>query len=134
MIKRGSLNRDERIEIESHVIETYKFVSKIPWPPEYKRIPEIAMRHHEKLDGTGYPDGLKGKDSTSLQSRMMAIADIYDALTAQDRPYKKSVPVDKVLKILKEEADCNKLDSDLVDLFIDYKIYEKIGPEISVSV
>ncbi len=126
MIRRGSLNNDERLEIESHVIETYKFVSKIPWPPEYKRIPEIAMRHHEKLDGSGYPDGLKGKDSTSLQSRMMAIADIYDALTAQDRPYKKSVPVNIVLKILKEEADNNKLDSDLVDLFIDLKLYEKL--------
>ncbi len=127
MIKRGSLNTDERLEIESHVIETYKFVSKIPWPPEYKRIPEIAMRHHEKLDGTGYPDGLKGKDSTSLQSRMMAIADIYDALTAQDRPYKKSVPIEIVLKILKEEADNNKLDSDLVELFIGSKLYEKIS-------
>jgi HD-GYP domain-containing protein (c-di-GMP phosphodiesterase class II) len=127
MIKRGSLNNEERLEIESHVIETYKFVSKIPWPPEYRRIPEIAMRHHEKLDGTGYPDGLKGKESVSLQSRMMAIADIYDALTAQDRPYKKSVPIDKVIKILKEEADNNKLDSDLVDLFIDTKLYEKLS-------
>ncbi|PKL16083.1 MAG: HD family phosphohydrolase [Spirochaetae bacterium HGW-Spirochaetae-5] len=127
MIKRGSLNNEERLEIESHVIETYKFVSKIPWPPEYRRIPEIAMRHHEKLDGTGYPDGLKGKESVSIQSRMMAIADIYDALTAQDRPYKKSVPIDKVIKILKEEADNNKLDSDLVDLFIDTKLYEKLS-------
>jgi HD-GYP domain-containing protein (c-di-GMP phosphodiesterase class II) len=130
MIRRGSLNQDERLEIESHVIETYKFVSKIPWPPEYKRIPEIAMRHHEKLDGTGYPDGLKGKESTSLQSRMMAIADIYDALTAQDRPYKKSVPIDKVIKILKEEADNNKLDSDLVDLFIEAKLYEKLSTTV----
>jgi len=125
MIKRGSLNNDERLEIESHVIETYKFVSKIPWPPEYRRIPEIAMRHHEKLDGTGYPDGLKGKDSTSLQSRIMAIADIYDALTAQDRPYKKSVPINIVIKILREEAENNKLDSDLVSLFLDSKLYEK---------
>ncbi len=125
MIKRGSLNNEERLEIESHVIETYKFVSKIPWPPEYKKIPEIAMRHHEKLDGTGYPDGLKGKDSTSLQSRIMAIADIYDALTAQDRPYKKSVPINIVIKILREEAENNKLDSDLVSLFLDTKLYEK---------
>jgi hypothetical protein len=108
-IKRGSLNDQERIEIESHVIETYKFVSKIPWPPEYKNIPEIALRHHEKLDGTGYPDRLNGREATSLQSRMMAIADIYDALTAQDRPYKKSVPLDKVLMILKEEAERTSL-------------------------
>lgn len=125
-IKRGSLNDQERIEIESHVIETYKFVSKIPWPPEYRNIPEIALRHHEKLDGTGYPDRLNGREATSLQSRMMAIADIYDALTAQDRPYKKSVPLDKVLVILKEEAERNKLDPDLVNLFINDKVYERI--------
>ncbi len=129
-IKRGSLNEQERVEIESHVIETYKFVSKIPWPPEYKNIPEIALRHHEKIDGTGYPYKLNGRESTSLQSRMMAIADIYDALTAQDRPYKKSVPLDKVLIILKEEAGNNKLDSDLVNLFIDNKIYEKIPADV----
>ncbi|HOK01630.1 MAG TPA: HD domain-containing phosphohydrolase [Spirochaetota bacterium] len=125
-IKRGSLNEEERQEIESHVIETYKFVSKIPWPPEYKKIPEIALRHHEKLDGTGYPDGLAGRESVSLQSRMMAIADIFDALTAQDRPYKRAVPIEKVVDILREEARSNKLDADLVELFITEKIYEKI--------
>lgn len=125
-IKRGSLNEEERQEIESHVIETYKFVSKIPWPPEYKKIPEIALRHHEKLDGTGYPDGLAGRESVSLQSRMMAIADIFDALTAQDRPYKRAVPIEKVVDILREEARSNKLDPDLVELFITEKIYEKI--------
>jgi HD-GYP domain-containing protein (c-di-GMP phosphodiesterase class II) len=130
MIKRGSLNSEERSEIESHVIETYKFVSKIPWPPEYRRIPEIALRHHEKLDGTGYPDKLEGRDATSLQSRMMSIADIFDALVAQDRSYKKSVPIDRVIKILQEEAGANKLDPDLVNLFIDKKIYMKfIDPE-----
>ena len=75
------------------------------------------------IDGTGYPDGLKGREATSLQSRMMSIADIFDALTAQDRPYKKSVPLDKVLQILQEEAEKNKLDPDLVDLFINRKIY-----------
>jgi len=130
-IKRGSLNEQERTEIESHVIETYKFVSKIPWPPEYRNIPEIALRHHEKLDGTGYPDGLNGRESTSLQSRMMAIADIYDALTAQDRPYKKSVPLEKVLVILREESERNKLDPDLVDLFINDRIYERIPAEVT---
>lgn len=125
-ISRGSLNPVERKEIESHVIETYKFVSRIPWPPEYKNIPEIALRHHEMLDGSGYPDGLKGREATSLQARMMSIADIFDALTAQDRPYKKSVPLDKVLQILQEEADKNKLDPDLVNLFINDKIYLKV--------
>ncbi|OHD66325.1 MAG: hypothetical protein A2176_07510 [Spirochaetes bacterium RBG_13_51_14] len=125
-IRRGSLNPIERSEIESHVMHTYCFVSKIPWPPEYKNIPEIALRHHEKIDGTGYPDGLSGRESTMLQSRIMAIADIYDALVAGDRPYKKAVPMDRVLEILKEEADRGVLDGDLVDLFVRRKIYQKI--------
>ncbi len=125
-IKKGSLNPMERREIETHVSHTYSFVSKIPWPPEYMHIPEIALRHHEAIDGSGYPDGIKGREKTSLQSRMVSIADIFDALTAQDRPYKKAVPIERVLKILKDDADRGKLDSDLVDLFISEKIYEKI--------
>ena len=132
-INKGSLNPLERKEIESHVIETYKFVSKIPWPPEYKNIPEIALRHHEMLDGSGYPDGLKGRESISLQARIMSIADIFDALTAQDRPYKKSLPLEKVLHILQEEASKNKLDPDLVDLFINQKLYSKVIPDSHTS-
>jgi HD-GYP domain-containing protein (c-di-GMP phosphodiesterase class II) len=128
-IRRGSLNPVERKEIESHVSHTYDFVSKIPWPPEYKNIPEIALRHHEKLDGTGYPGGLKGRESTLLQSRIMAIADIFDALAAGDRPYKDAVPLEHILAILKEEADKGVLDSDLVNLFIDRRIYERISKD-----
>lgn len=124
-IMKGSLNPIERKEIESHVTHTYRFVSKIPWPPEYKNIPEIALRHHEKLDGTGYPGGLSGRESTLLQSRIMAIADVYDALTAGDRPYKKAVPLERVLGILREEAVKGMLDRDLVELFIEKKIYER---------
>lgn len=123
-IKRGSLNDDERREIESHVVHTYNFVSKIPWPPEFARIPEIAAKHHEKLDGTGYPYGLKG-DQIPLQARIMALADIFDALIATDRPYKQPITLEQALKILQEEAERNKLDSDLVALFIDKKIYEQ---------
>ncbi len=125
-IKRGSLNPDERREIESHVVHTYNFVSRIPWPPEYRNIPEIALRHHEKINGTGYPDRLKGRESTTIQSRIMAIADVYDALAASDRPYKKAVPLERVLAILKEEAGREVLDSDLVDLFIEKNIYETV--------
>jgi HD-GYP domain-containing protein (c-di-GMP phosphodiesterase class II) len=128
-IKRGSLNESERKEIESHVVHTYTFVSKIPWPPEYRRIPEIALSHHEKLDGTGYPNGIKGKENMLLQSRIMAVADIYDALVASDRPYKKAMPMDKVISILKEEAGRNILDRDLVDLFVEKKIYEKVNKD-----
>jgi HD-GYP domain-containing protein (c-di-GMP phosphodiesterase class II) len=125
-IKRGSLNQEERKEIETHVTHTYNFVSRIPWPPAYKNIPEIALRHHEKLNGTGYPDRLAGRESTMLQSRMMAIADIYDALASSDRPYKSSVPMEKIMIILKEEADNGALDPDLVDVFINKKIYESV--------
>ncbi len=128
-IKRGSLNPEERKEIESHVVHTYNFVSRIPWPPEYRNIPEIALRHHEKINGSGYPDRLKGRESTSIQSRIMAIADVYDALAASDRPYKKAVPLEKVLSILKEEAEREVLDPDLVTLFIDNKIYETVDPD-----
>ena len=123
-VKRGSINKEERLEIESHVVETYKFVSKIPWPPEYRKIPDIAMHHHEKLDGTGYPDRLSGRDAMPIQSRIMAIADIYDALISHDRPYKDSISIDKVKKILREEAEKNKIDSDIVDLFLEAELYE----------
>lgn len=128
-IRRGSLNPMERKVIESHVLHTHSFVSRIPWPPEYRSIPEIALRHHEKLDGTGYPDGLSGRESTLIQSRIMAIADIYDALVASDRPYKKALPRERVLAILKEEAEKWVLDRDLVELFINKKIYERINSE-----
>jgi HD-GYP domain-containing protein (c-di-GMP phosphodiesterase class II) len=121
-IRSGSLNSEERMEIESHVMHTYGFVSKIPWPPEYKNIPEITIQHHEKINGKGYPRGLLGRESLLIQSRIMAIADIYDALSAGDRPYKKSLTKDKVLAILREESDNGALDPDLVSLFIDKDI------------
>ena len=124
-IKRGSLNADERRIIESHVRHTYTFVSKIPWPPEYGEIPEIVARHHEKLDGSGYPDGLAGEENIGLPARMMTLADIFDALTAPDRPYKKSVPMERALAILRAEAAEGKLDRHLVELFIEKGIYRK---------
>lgn len=128
-IRRGSLNPLERKEIESHVVHTYNFVSRIPWPPEYRNIPEIALRHHEKPDGTGYPDGISGNEDIPVQARMMAIADVYDALAATDRPYKKSVPLEKTLAILEEEARNKKLDAELVELFIRHRIYEKVDKD-----
>ncbi|RKX78818.1 MAG: HD family phosphohydrolase [Spirochaetes bacterium] len=129
-IKKGSLNEKERKIIESHVEHTYVFVSKIPWPDEYKKIPEIALKHHEKLDGTGYPHGVKGKEQIPLESRIMAVADIYDALTASDRPYKKCVPMDKIITILREEANSGKVDPDVVELFIkEILSTESAGPK-----
>lgn len=123
-IKKGSLSEQERREIESHVIHSYEFLKKIPWTSSMQLIPDIARWHHERLDGSGYPDGISG-ENIPIQSRMMTIADIFDALTAQDRPYKKAVPVDKALKILQGEAELGYLDKALVDIFVQERVYEK---------
>ena len=122
-IRKGTLTQAERLEIESHVSETYKFLQRIPWTGELRRIPEIAWAHHEKLDGTGYPRRIKAAE-IPVQSRMMTISDIYDALRAVDRPYKKAVSVEKALEILHLEARDGKLDADLLRLFVDAKVFE----------
>jgi HD-GYP domain-containing protein (c-di-GMP phosphodiesterase class II) len=127
-IRRGSLSEKERREIESHVTHTYNFLATIPWTGEFARVPEIAFAHHEKLDGTGYPRRLKAAE-IPLQSRMMTISDIYDALVAWDRPYKKAVPVPKALDILHDEAAHGKLDRALLSVFVDSKLYERTLPQ-----
>jgi len=109
--------------MESHVTHSFHFLTKIPWTPVMKGIPEIAYGHHEKLDGSGYPRRLAG-EQIPLQARMMTISDIFDALTAQDRPYKKAVSSQTALDILHEEANQGKLDKDLLDVFVTRKIYE----------
>jgi HD-GYP domain-containing protein (c-di-GMP phosphodiesterase class II) len=125
-IRRGSLSEDERLEIERHVIHTYNFLKEIPWTQDLSRIPEIAYRHHEKLDGTGYPLGLQDAD-IPLGARLMSIADIYDALTARDRPYKKAMPVERALSILQSDAQHGKLDASLVQIWIESKAWEEIS-------
>jgi hypothetical protein len=122
-IPRGSLTAAEFKEIQSHVIHTYEFLARIPWTREFRRIPEIARSHHEKLDGTGYPEGRAGGE-IPVQSRMMTIADIYDALTAGDRPYKKGIAPPEALDILDHERRAGHLDSALLDVFVEAKIYE----------
>lgn len=115
-VTKGSLRPDERREIESHVTHTYQFLNEIPWGKELKNVANIAHAHHEKLDGSGYPRQLCA-DEIPLQSQIMAVADIFDALSAWDRPYKKAVPEDKSLAILRMEADAGKVNADIVDLF-----------------
>ena len=104
---------------------TYNFLTKIPWTNELKNIPEIAYGHHEKLDGSGYPRGI---DSPEIrpQTKMMTISDIYDALTATDRPYKPAVPIEKALDILKYEVTAGKVDEDLLNVFIEAKIFDLV--------
>ncbi len=125
-ILRGTLNDEERRAIQDHVRYTSLFVERIPWPPELAGIPEFCAKHHELLDGSGYPEGLKA-DRIPLQARMLTIADIYDALAARDRPYKKALPFDTVKRILMEEADCGRLDGELVRLFYAHECWRAAG-------
>ena len=124
-LSKGSLSPEEREQIESHVSHTFEFLSLIPWTRNLENLPNIAFAHHEKLDGTGYPRRLSGQE-IPVQSRIMTIADIYDALTAPDRPYKKAVPTDRALDILAEEASAGKIDSDLYRIFVESNAYTLI--------
>ncbi len=122
-ILRGSLTDAERDEINSHVVHTYNFLREIPWGRTFRDIPEIAGAHHEKLDGSGYPRKLAG-EAIPLPARMMTISDIYDALTAKDRPYKKAIPTEKALSILESEVKKNLLDAELFRVFCEARVFE----------
>lgn len=122
-LARGSLTPDERLEIQSHVSHTFAFLNHIPWTASLSAVPDIAHAHHEKLDGTGYPLGLAG-DAIPIQSRIMTVADIFDALTAGDRPYKCSLGVEQALDILHQEAKVGKVDPVLVDAFVGSRAYQ----------
>lgn len=121
-IPRGSLNEEERLEIESHVTHSFRFLMQIPWTKDLRRVPLIAYSHHERLDGTGYPRKVRDAE-VPIQARMMAISDIFDALAAADRPYKPAVVADRALDILRSEAGTGRIDGTLLDLFIDAQVY-----------
>jgi HD-GYP domain-containing protein (c-di-GMP phosphodiesterase class II) len=124
-IRRGSLDENERRQIQSHVVHSYDFLLNIPWTEELSRIAEIVRGHHEKLDGSGYPDGVSA-ESLSLETRIMTVCDIFDALTASDRPYKKAMPTEKALQVLRWEARDGMLDPDVVELFVTSGAYNKV--------
>jgi 3',5'-cyclic-nucleotide phosphodiesterase len=119
----GSLNPEERIEIESHVSHTFAFLQLIPWTGSLSNIPDIAHAHHERLDGSGYPRGLCA-DEIPVQSKIMAITDVYDALTAGDRPYRQGVPAEHALDIIGQEVKKGKLDEILFKIFVESKSYQ----------
>jgi len=125
-ISKGSLDEEERLEIQSHVTHTYRFLQQIPWTRELQEIPRIAYGHHEKLDGAGYPRGVTG-DEIPVQTRMMTISDIYDALTAADRPYKPAVAPARALDIMSDEVRAGQLDRDLFRLFVEGKVFNPGG-------
>ncbi|HKS04840.1 MAG TPA: HD domain-containing phosphohydrolase [Gemmatimonadaceae bacterium] len=128
-IRRGNLDERERLEIESHASHSHAFLTKIPWTGELRDIPDIVWGHHEKLNGRGYPRGI-GADQLRLQTRMMTIGDIFDALTASDRPYKRAVPPLRAIEILREEARDGAIDADLLETFVDAKVWETVAPEV----
>ena len=132
MVSRGSLTVEERSVIESHVTDTYQFLRQIPWTKDLKNVPGIAYGHHEKLDGTGYPLGLK-QSEIPIQAQLMTIADIYDALTAGDRPYKRALHTEAAMKILREEAAHNKINSDLLELFDRRQVFSVVGHSLDVK-
>jgi HD-GYP domain-containing protein (c-di-GMP phosphodiesterase class II) len=122
-IPKGSLNADERAQIESHVVHSFNFLLQIPWTKEIREIPRIARAHHEKLNGTGYPYRLRG-DEIPVQAKIMTICDIFDALSAADRPYKKAVAPDRALDILEMSVKDQELDPELYRFFLEAKIFQ----------
>jgi hypothetical protein len=124
-VMRGSLTNEEFNEIRSHVSHTYRFLSQIPWGKTFSRVASIAGSHHERLNGTGYPNRLRAEE-IPLQSKLMTISDIFDALTASDRPYKRAVPVEKALHILSLEVKDGHVDPELVRIFTESKAWEPV--------
>jgi len=123
-IRQGSLDEQERRQIQAHVTHSFNFLQQIPWTSEIRNIPGIAVGHHEKLNGTGYPYKLSAPE-IPLQTRMMTIADIFDALAAADRPYKKAVSVERALEILDQSVKDGELDAHLVDMFRTARVFDR---------
>jgi len=121
-IKRGTINKEERTIIQNHAALTYRILSRLPFPKKLQRVPQFAATHHECLNGSGYPFGLKENDLL-LQSRIIALADIFEALTSKDRPYKKAKNLSESLKIMSLMAKNKFIDPQLLEFFIKEKIY-----------
>ena len=122
VVKRGTLTKKERLVINSHMVETIKILEALPFPPNLEHVPEYACGHHEKMDGTGYPRGIFAADM-SVPARIMAIADVFEALTAVDRPYKKGKTLTETMEIMGEMKRNNHLDPELFNLFVKSKIH-----------
>jgi hypothetical protein len=122
-IRKGSINEQERQIMKNHAQITLDMLAKIPFTKKLKNIPDFAGAHHECINGLGYPLGLQG-DEIPFEGKLMAVTDIAEALTAKDRPYKKAMPLEQVYKILRNMAEKNELDHDLVEFFINERIYE----------
>ena len=127
-IAKGTLLPEERGIINNHIVATIKMLDKLPFPRHLVRVPEYACGHHERMDGKGYPKGLT-RDQMSVQARIMGIADVFEALTAGDRPYKKAMKLSQALAILKHMADTGHIDPDLHAVFVKHRVGLEYGKE-----
>lgn len=122
-IRRGTINKEERDKINEHIVVTIDMLKALPFPKELSKVVEYAGAHHERIDGKGYPNGLTG-DQMSVPAKIMAIADIFEALTANDRPYKEPKKLSEVLRIMQQMKHNGHIDPDLYDVFIRSKVYQ----------
>jgi HD-GYP domain-containing protein (c-di-GMP phosphodiesterase class II) len=127
-IQRGTLNSEEREIINNHIVATIKMLESLPFPKNLQNVPEYAGGHHEKMDGSGYPRGLR-RDEMSVQARIMAVADIFEALTASDRPYKQGKKLSECLKIMGLMKKDQHIDPDIFDIFIQDRVYLQYAEE-----
>ena len=127
-ISRGTLTEEERLVINGHMVNTINMLNALPFPKNLRRVPEYAGGHHEKMDGMGYPKGIYAGDM-SVPARIMAIADVFEALTAQDRPYKKGKSLSESMRIMGFMKNDNHLDPDLFDLFVRSGVYRQYGSQ-----
>lgn len=127
-IRAGTLTAAEREVINHHIVATIQMLEQLPWPKHLQRVPEFAGGHHERMDGKGYPKGLT-RDEMSLQARMMGIADIFEALTASDRPYKAPMTLSQALGILRNFRDNGHIDPDLFEVFVQARIAQRYGEQ-----
>jgi HD-GYP domain-containing protein (c-di-GMP phosphodiesterase class II) len=126
MVERGTLTDEERQIINNHISVTIDMLESLPFPKKLQRVREYAGGHHEKMDGSGFPKGLT-RDQMSIPARIMAIADIFEALTSQDRPYKDPMPISAALEVMKEMRDSNHIDASLYGVFVRGRVWERYG-------
>jgi len=127
-IRAGTLNPEERQVINHHIVATIKMLESLPWPRHLQNVPEYAGGHHERMDGKGYPKGLT-REQMSVQARVMGIADIFEALTAKDRPYKKGKTLSESLEILGRFSQNGHIDPDLFDVFVRRRVYQRYAEQ-----
>jgi HD-GYP domain-containing protein (c-di-GMP phosphodiesterase class II) len=127
-IRAGTLTQKEREIINYHIVATIKMLEHLPWPKHLTKVPEYAGGHHERMDGKGYPKGLT-REQMSVQARMMGIADIFEALTARDRPYKQGMKLSQAMGIMAKFKQGGHIDPDLFDVFVKQGVYRRYAEQ-----